>query len=123
MGPGGIIESLPKFELNCPGFDSNDSVTALAFRAKGFERQYLQCEAGNVRTFPLIFYTGVSSGLAPYRSDFMDDYKAVSIPVKGVAGGGQIVGTGTILKNLSQEVVNLCTSPLTDITCQTLKSV
>ena len=98
LGPRGIIESLPRFELNCPGFGSNDSVTALAFRAKCFERQYLQCEAGNVKTCPLIFDTGASSGLTPYRSDFMNDYKPVSIPVKGVAGGGQIVGTGTILR-------------------------
>ena len=45
-----------------------------------------------------MYDTGASSGLTPFKSDFFDDYQAVDISVKGVAGGGSIVGSGTILR-------------------------
>ena len=44
-----------------------------------------------------MFDTGASLGLTSFKSDFLDDYQAIDISVKGVAGGGSIVGSGTIL--------------------------
>ena len=51
-------------------------------------------------TTPVVFDTGASGGLSPYKSDFID-YEPVKIEVKGVAGMGQVIGRGTTLQKFT----------------------
>ena len=39
------------------------------------------------------------------KSDFLDDYKCFYIGVKWIAGGGSILGSGTILQKFSTRCV------------------
>jgi hypothetical protein len=45
---------------------------------------------------PLVWDTGASLGLTPYRADFFD-YIEVSIPVKDVTKTNYVVGIGTVI--------------------------
>ena len=50
----------------------------------------------NRRSMPLVWDTGASFGLTPYRSDFMD-YVECNIPVKDVSKTNTVIGIGTTL--------------------------
>jgi len=49
---------------------------------------------------PLIWDTGASFGLTPYRSDFID-YEEVSIPVKDITKTSMVVGIGTVMYKMT----------------------
>ncbi len=49
---------------------------------------------------PLIWDTGASFGLTPYRADFID-YEEVSIPVKDISKTNMVIGIGTVMYKLT----------------------
>ena len=99
LGPRGIIGGdLDTFDLEIPNSGGSvEHINTLVVHAHNFSKQ-LKASAQSVFSCPLVFDTGASYGLSPFKSDFLDDYKSVNIDVKGVAGGGSIVGGGTILR-------------------------
>jgi len=48
-----------------------------------------------------VWDTGASSGLSPFRSDFLSDYEEVNLPVRAVGSIGQVVGRGTVLRRFT----------------------
>jgi hypothetical protein len=56
-----------------------------------------QCNHGiSFEDVPLVWDTGASLGLTPYRADFFDDAE-VNIPVKDVTKTNYVVGIGTVI--------------------------
>ena len=100
LGPGGIItDDLATFDLDKPDSGSTvESAQALAVHAFDFGRRFNKAGPRAARDTPLVFDTGASSGLSPFKCDFLSDYTPIKIDVKGVAGGGSIIGGGTILR-------------------------
>ena len=100
LGPGGIItDDLATFDLDNPDSGSTvESAQALAVHAFDFGRRFNKAGPRAARDTPLVFDTGASSGLSPFKCDFLSDYTPIKIDVKGVAGGGSIIGGGTILR-------------------------
>ena len=71
IGPGRIIDDLAVFDLNTPDPEySFDNVSALALRSFNFGRCFNKTETNSVSNFPLVFDTGESTGLSPFKSDF-----------------------------------------------------
>ena len=68
-------------------------------------------QPGNVMTTPVVFDTGASGGLYPYKSDCID-HEPVKIEVKGVAGMGQVIGRGTTLQKIQLVVAQRFASPV-----------
>ena len=103
LGPGGIIYDLAVFDLDTPDPEySVDNVSAIAVNAFDFGRRFNNSETSSVSSCPLVFDTGASTGLSPFKYYFLDYYKKCHIGVKGIAGdGGSIVGGGTILRNFT----------------------
>jgi hypothetical protein len=52
--------------------------------------------SGSFKSTPLVWDTGTSLGLTPYRADFID-YLEVNIPVKDVTKMNYVVGIGTVI--------------------------
>ena len=97
LGPGGIpCGGIVEFGLDSPD-PEEPSVEALVARAYSMGKYFNQVETGTVVTTLLVYDTVASSGLTPYRLDFLGDYELADISVKGVAGNGNIVGSGTTL--------------------------
>ena len=61
---------------------------------------------GSVLTTPLVFYTGASGGLTPFRSDFVT-YEKVQFGVKGVVGKGNVIGKGLVLRKFCTRCENV----------------
>ena len=103
LGPGGIIDDLAVFDLHTPNpEDSAENVIYLLVHASDFGRSFNNSETSSVSSCPLVFDTGASTGLSPFKYYFLDYYKKCHIGVKGIAGdGGSIVGGGTILRNFT----------------------
>ena len=53
----------------------------------------------NFYNTPLIWDTGASWGLSPFRADFID-YEEVSIPVKDISKTNMVIGIGTVMYKL-----------------------
>ena len=100
-----------EFSLDSPVLSFQDSLAALAIRQdtichsafpsytsqhayEGASRSY-----GGHMTTPLVFDTGATNDLTPYRADFLD-YQKVDLDVKAVGSVGKIVGFGTVLYRL-----------------------
>ena len=100
LGPGGIpFKICALFDLDSPDpEESPESLDALGARANYLSQAFNKVETATSMNTPLVFDTGASSGLTPFCSDFLDDYADINITVKGVAGNGSIVGTGTTLR-------------------------
>ena len=63
----------------------------------GLENNADQCKHGHsFENTPLVWDTGASLGLTPYRADFFD-YVDVSIPVRDVTKTNYVVGIGTVI--------------------------
>ena len=79
LGPGGIIgDGLTNFELGTP--DPEDSVIAASAMLVHFldlGRRFNKSVTSDVMTCPLVYDTGASSGLTPFKSDFLDDCEIV----------------------------------------------
>ena len=58
-----------------------------------YVERYMHIELGTYHSTPCIFDTGASSGLIPFRADFLD-YSPVELEVKGVSGNGRVTVTG-----------------------------
>ena len=58
---------------------------------------YQSVPTGNVYTTPLVFDTGASTGLTPFRSNFID-YRPSDVSIKAVASTGKVTGIGTVLR-------------------------
>ena len=102
LGTDGIIDYLAIFDLYTPDPEySVANISALAVHAFDFGRRFNKAETNSVSIYPLVFDTGVSTGLSTFKSDFLDNYKKCHIGVKLIAGGGSIVGGGTILRNFT----------------------
>ena len=54
----------------------------------------------------MVFDTGASGGLTPFRSDFVT-YEKVQFDVKGVAGKGNVIGKGLVLQNFCTRCGNV----------------
>ena len=50
--------------------DSVDNVSALLVHDFDFGSRFNKAETGSVSNCPLVFDTGVSTGLSPFKSDF-----------------------------------------------------
>ena len=102
LGPGGIItDDLAMFYLDNPDSGSTvESAQVLAIHAFNFGRRFNKVGPRAARDTPLVFDTGASSGLSPFKCNLLSDYKSVNVDVKCVAGGGSIIGGGTILRRL-----------------------
>ena len=97
LGPGGVPwDLIENFGLSSPVPDPQDTVALLA-RAYAVGRLYQSIPTGNVYTTPLVFDTGDSMGLTPFRSDFID-YQPADVSIKAVASTGKVVGIGTVLR-------------------------
>ena len=98
LGPGGVPLLLTEeFSLTSP--DDIDQDT-LSQRALFVGRQYHTVDVGTVHSTPLVFDTGASGGLTPFRSDFVT-YEKVQFDVKGVAGNGSVIGKGIVLRRFT----------------------
>ena len=62
---------IANFGLSSPVPDAHDA-NALMARAYDVGRLYKTVAVGTVYTTPLVFDTGASTGLTPYKSDFLD---------------------------------------------------
>ena len=100
LGPGGIItDDLAIFDLDNPDLGSTvESAQTLAIYAFHFGRRFNKAGPRSTRDTPLVFDTGASSGLSPFKCDLFSDYKPVEIEVKGVARVGSIIGGGIRLR-------------------------
>ena len=56
-------------------------------------------DSDNFYSTPLIYDTGASFGLTPYRSDFID-FEEASIPVKDISKTNTVLGIGTVMYKL-----------------------
>ena len=79
-----------------------------------FENRVLHdCTAKDPRTMMLVWDTGASYGLTPFRSDFID-YVKCDIPVRDVTKVNRVIGIGTTLHkfidNNGQEIFLPCVS-------------
>ena len=99
LGPGGIIGGdLGTFNLEVPNQGGSvEHINTLVVHAHDFGKQ-IKASSQSVFSCLLVFDTGASSRLSPFKSDFLDDYKSVNIDVKGFSGGWSIVGGGAILR-------------------------
>jgi len=71
LGPGGVPFKLTEeFSLTSPDLIDINQDT-LSQRTLFVGRQYHTVEVGTVHTTPLVFDTGASGGLTPFRSDFV----------------------------------------------------
>ena len=98
-----------EFSLESPNSSFQDSLAALVSRQSEMYfiaayPNYTSPQAysgasisrGNRDTTPLVFDTGATNDLTPYRADFLD-YQKVDLDVKAVGSVGKIVGFGTVL--------------------------
>ena len=69
----------------------------LVARAGDFNVYYNGERERNWLATPLVWDTGASSGLTPFCSEFLSDYKEVNLPIRAVGSIGQVVGRGTVL--------------------------
>ena len=84
LGPDSIpCNGHVKFGLDSPNLEE-PSVEALVARAYSMGKYFNQVETETVVTTPLVYDTVASSGLTPYRLDFLGDYEPADISVKGV---------------------------------------
>lgn len=102
LGPGGIQQDIKTFDLSTPE-QIERGLPNLVLRAHYVGGRYVQSmgylNAMSVSECPLIFDTGASNGLTPYKSDFIPStYREMDLPVKTVASNGSIVGGGFILR-------------------------
>jgi len=102
LGPGGIQQDVKAFDLSTPE-QIERGLSNLVLRAHYVGSRYVQSmgylNAMSISECPLIFDTGASNGLTPYRSDFIPStYREMDLPVKTVASNGSIVGGGFILR-------------------------
>ena len=96
------MKELTTFALDTPDPSGTiEGARALAVHANDFGRLFNKAGPRAALKTPLVFDTGASSGLSPFRSDFLNNYEAVKISVKGVAGRGSIIGGGTILRKFT----------------------
>ena len=71
IGPGGIIDDMDVFDLYTPNpEDSVDNVSALEVHAFDFGRRFNKAETNSECNCPLVFDTGASTSLSPFKSDF-----------------------------------------------------
>ena len=73
---------------------SNICTTLLGLRASNNQVNYWNC--------PLVWDTGASFGLSPFRGDFID-YMPCEIPVNDIKSTNIVVGLGTTLHKFSVE--------------------
>ena len=98
LGPGGIKDDFDHFALEFGNSGSDvESVSAMVARTQVYGRQFNKFGPAS-KICPLVFDTGASAGLTPFRCDLMPDYSEVNVKVQGVAGIGDIEGAGTILR-------------------------
>ena len=96
LGPGGIPNELcANVGLEHPDPMSGNIKLILAC-TYSMGRHYNQVKNRNVITTPLVFDTGASSSLIPYKLHLLV-YHPVDILVKAVGSIGQVVGMGTTL--------------------------
>ena len=98
LGPGGIKDDFDDFALEFRNSGSEvESVSTLVARTQVYGRRFNKIGPAS-NDYPLVFDTGASAGLTPFRCDSMPDYSKLNIKVQGVAGIGDIEGAGTILR-------------------------
>ena len=99
LGPGGIPYEFHDndFDLILPSLDPEEAIQMLVSRAGDFSVYYNGDRNKEWLRTPLVWDTGASSGLSPFRSDFLSDYEEVNLPVRAVGSIGQVVGRGTVL--------------------------
>ena len=90
-------------------------------RANVLDRRFSSHAAQDPRTTILIWDTGASFGLTPFKSDFID-YVKCDIPVKDVTKVNKVIGIGTTIHKFvdtnGQSVFLPCISyhlPITDV--------
>ena len=100
LGPGGIPfeHSFDPFDLISPTADLDETVQILMARAGDFRRSYHGLIGGDAWTTPLIWDTGASTGLTPFRSDFCSDFQVVNMPIQAVGSTQTVTGRGTVLR-------------------------
>ena len=97
LGPGGVPwDLIENFSLSSPVPDPHDA-DALLSCAYAVGQLYQSVPNGIVCTTPLVFNTGASTGLTPFRSDFID-YRPSDVSIKAVASTGKVIGIGTVLQ-------------------------
>ena len=97
LGSGGVHDVLTNFELGSPALMPEDALQNAAARINEIGRNWGFYKVGDYTSTPLIFDTGASVGVTPFRADFID-YRKVNFTVKAVGSIGQIVGEGTVLR-------------------------
>ena len=100
LGPGGLpLEHyFEDFALISPSSDLEESVHALMARAGDFRRVFCGAQGGDAWNTPLIWDTGASTGLTPFRSDFCADFEEINMPIQAVGSTGTVTGRGTVLR-------------------------
>jgi hypothetical protein len=68
-------------------------------------------------TTPLVFDTGDSIDLSPFRADLLDDYEGSDLAIQAVGSVGKVVGRGTVLGRFTTRCGGKSTSPHTPTTC------
>ena len=97
LGPGGIpFEVYTDFGLDDPNAKP-DNLQGLICRTFDVGRHFNGLDEGTVYTTPLVFDTGASGAVTPYKADFID-YMETDIEVQAVVGVGNVVGMGTVLR-------------------------
>jgi len=77
----------------------------MSTRALFVGQRFNQVQTGLVLTTPLVLYTGASGGLT-FCSDFVT-YEKVQFDVKGVAGKGNVVRKGMVLRKFRTRCDNI----------------
>ena len=71
LDTGRIIDDLAVFDLDTTNpEDSVDNVSDLAVHAFDFGRCFNKADTNSVYKCPLVFDTGLSTGLSPFKSNF-----------------------------------------------------
>ena len=118
LSTGGIIDDLAVFDLDTPDPEySVDTVSDLAIHAFDFGRRFNKADTNSVYNCPLVFDTGASTGISPFKSDFLDDYKNVTLVSKGLHEVSQLWAVVPFYGSLLLVVAIIFTYRPTAITC------
>ena len=66
------------------------------FRAQAYEAGQSTSEGVTFESLPLVWDSGASFGLTPFRDDFID-YQKCDIPVKDIKSMNRVIGVGTVM--------------------------
>ena len=66
---------------------------------------------------PLVFDTGASIDLSPFRADFLDDYEESDLAIQAVGSVDKVVGRGTVLRRFTTRCGGKVSIPHTPTTC------